>query len=367
MPYYRVTRFLHALIACGITLQMLVSLLMVYPRPGRLPNAWWEVHEIAGLLLVAALGLHWAWSIGRTAVKGTPFLLVPWFSTARLKALREDLVATVAEIRNGRLPQSAEPRPLPAVFQGLGLLLASFLAVTGLAMFFGMAEDRAMGAAIGALKEAHGAAAPLMWAYLVIHPALGISTSSSVITACHRCSGSADGGGLRFVSVADRLPARMVEVRAVCIQRLEHAHRAGHPRIVRFQPVDPLKDVRQNEVQLGVGFGRQTAVPDDAVHLLLQRRGQRGVLGWGVGGVMDGAEGLGDRLAYRRHALAEGLVGRPFPSLVQGQLQGLGDMTVVRRQGGERRADRTEDQGAADQGAGSGGFRGHDVSPCACT
>ena len=71
MPYYRVTRFLHALIACGITLQMLVSLLMVYPRPGRLPNAWWEVHEIAGLLLVAALGLHWAWSIGRTAVSAS--------------------------------------------------------------------------------------------------------------------------------------------------------------------------------------------------------------------------------------------------------------------------------------------------------
>ncbi|WP_167525425.1 cytochrome b/b6 domain-containing protein [Roseomonas genomospecies 6] len=64
MPYDRVTCLLHAVIACGITLQMLFSLVMVYPRPGRLPNAWWEVHEIAGLLLVAALGLHWVWSIG---------------------------------------------------------------------------------------------------------------------------------------------------------------------------------------------------------------------------------------------------------------------------------------------------------------
>ncbi|WP_167525426.1 cytochrome b/b6 domain-containing protein [Roseomonas genomospecies 6] len=100
--------------------------------------------------------------------------MIPWFSTARLKALRDDLVATVAEIRNGRLPRSAEPRPLPAAFQGLGLLLASFLAVTGLAMFFGMAADGAMRPVVGALKEAHEAAAPLMWAYLVIHPALGI-------------------------------------------------------------------------------------------------------------------------------------------------------------------------------------------------
>lgn len=175
MPYDRVTRFLHAVIAGGITVQMLVSLVLVYPRPGRLPNAWWEVHEIVGLLLVAALGLHWAWSLGQTAVKGTPFLLVPWFSATRLKALGDDLVAMVAEIRSGRFPHSDEPRPLAAAFQGLGLLLASFLAVTGLVMFFGMADDGAMGPAVGALKEAHETAAPLMWAYLVAHPALGIA------------------------------------------------------------------------------------------------------------------------------------------------------------------------------------------------
>jgi cytochrome b561 len=174
MPYDRVTRLLHATIACGVTVQMLVSLVMVYPRPGRLPNTWWEIHESLGLFLVVTLVLHWAWSLGRTAVNGTPLLLVPWFSVTRLKALHDDLMVMLTEIRGGRLPHADEPRPLATAFQGLGLVLASFLAATGMAMYFGMAENGAMGPVVHAMKEAHEAAAPLMWAYLAVHPAIGI-------------------------------------------------------------------------------------------------------------------------------------------------------------------------------------------------
>ncbi|WP_448192658.1 cytochrome b/b6 domain-containing protein [Azospirillum sp. sgz301742] len=174
MPYDSVTRLLHATIASGVTIQMLVCLVMVYPRPNRLPNALWEVHEIVGLILAVALALHWAWSLGRAALGGRPILLFPWFAASRLRALRDDLFTMGGELRNGRIPHADEPRPAAAAFQGLGLVVASVLALTGMVMYFGMAENGAMGPVVHALKEVHEAAGPLMWAYLAVHPTIGI-------------------------------------------------------------------------------------------------------------------------------------------------------------------------------------------------
>lgn len=168
------TRILHLAIAVGITAQMFASLVMIHPKPGRPANAWFEVHETLGLILFAALLAHWLWSLVRTAAYGEPMLLFPWASRTHLRALADDLRATVRELTQRRLPKADRPLPLPAAIQGLGLLLGLFLAGSGLAMYLGMEPDGRMTGWLRGVKEAHEAAAPLMWAFLAVHPTLGI-------------------------------------------------------------------------------------------------------------------------------------------------------------------------------------------------
>jgi len=168
------TRLLHLCIVVGVVSQMLVSLVMVYPKPGRPENAWFELHEMVGLSLLGVFTAHWIWSIVKMRVFAEPLLLFPWFSTQARRALQQDLIETLREVRQFRLPYSRTATPLPAAIQGLGLLLGLFLAATGAIIFFGMEADGKMSGLIHGVKEVHGAVSVLMWVYLAVHPTLGI-------------------------------------------------------------------------------------------------------------------------------------------------------------------------------------------------
>lgn len=174
MRYDLLTRILHFALALGISTQMLTSLVMVDPRPGRLPNAWFEVHETLGVALLAVLVAHWLWSVARTLATGQPMMLFPWLSAARRRDLAADIRSTAQSIARLRLPEDEGPRPLPAAIQGGGLLIGLFLAATGTAMAVGMAPDGAMGGLLHTVKESHEAVASLMWIYLAVHPSLGL-------------------------------------------------------------------------------------------------------------------------------------------------------------------------------------------------
>jgi len=174
MRYDPVTRLLHLSIAIGVSVQMLVSLVMVYPKPGRAANQWFEVHETLGLALLGVLVAHWLWSLGRSAAGAEPMMLFPWLSRTRMAELVADIRETSGHLIRFRLPEGETTRPLPAAIQGLGLLLALVLAASGAVLFFGMAPDGRMSSPVHTVKEVHEALAPLMWAYLVVHPALGV-------------------------------------------------------------------------------------------------------------------------------------------------------------------------------------------------
>jgi cytochrome b561 len=174
MRYDPLTRVLHFLVAAGITTQMLVSLVMVHPRPGRPPNQWFEAHETLGLALLGTLVVYWLWYLLRTLATGEPMMLFPWFSRSRLGALVEDIRATSRELARFRLPDAEGRRPVPAAVQGLGLLLGLFLAASGAIISFAMAPDGSMSSMAHGVKELHEAAGSLTWGYLAVHPALGV-------------------------------------------------------------------------------------------------------------------------------------------------------------------------------------------------
>lgn len=174
MRYDPLTRVLHLLTAVGVTAQMLTSLLMVDPKPGRLANNWYEVHKTVGIGMLAIVSVYWLWVVGRTIARDEPMMLFPWLSGRRLAALREDAVETGRALVHLRLPAGDEPRPLPAAVQGIGLLLALLLAATGTAIELGMAPDGGVSPLMHGVKEIHEGMAPIMWAYLVAHPLLGL-------------------------------------------------------------------------------------------------------------------------------------------------------------------------------------------------
>ena len=174
MRYDPVTRLLHLALALGISAQMLVSLVMVVPKPARPANQWFEVHETLGLALLGVVVAHWVWSLMRTWRGGEQLMLFPWFSRRMLSDLGRDIHDTATSLRRFHLPEGEGTRPLPAAVQGLGLLLGLGMAATGAVLAFGMAPDGRMSAAVHAVEEVHESLAPLMWAYLVVHPALGI-------------------------------------------------------------------------------------------------------------------------------------------------------------------------------------------------
>lgn len=173
MRYDKLTRIFHLLVAAGVTSEMLTSLVMVYPKPGRLPNEWYEVHETVGIGLLAVVSLYWLWIVGRTLTRGEAMRLFPWFSPRLLGALRDDVVETAKAALRLRLPEGDEGRPLPAAIQGLGLILALGLAGTGTAIELAMAPDGGLSPLFRAVKEVHESLAPVMWAYLVVHPLMG--------------------------------------------------------------------------------------------------------------------------------------------------------------------------------------------------
>lgn len=172
MPFTRFTRFLHFLVVMGIGAQLLLTLVMVHPHPGHPGNEWFEVHEMVGLAMAGLLVVYWVHTLFRSGDISFGRLF-PWFSGQRLALLREDIRLHVSHMARFTLPENRGAAPLPGAVQGLGLLCALLLGLTGVAVFLGMAENGVTTGWIHDAKEVHESFGPLMWTYLVVHAAMG--------------------------------------------------------------------------------------------------------------------------------------------------------------------------------------------------
>ena len=168
MKYGRFTRVLHGLMAFGIVLQLLLSLVMRTPRPGRsltpLQTFGYENHRMIGMAIFAVLILHWIVFVSGHAYKGIGHFF-PWFSVAR----RREVIDDARELLMLRLGDPERKDSLAGAIEGIGIVVGSMLAVSGAVLFFGIAENGAMSRPVHAVKEFHEFWAPLMWGYLVIH------------------------------------------------------------------------------------------------------------------------------------------------------------------------------------------------------
>lgn len=173
MRYDSVTRWLHAGLALGISVQLILSLVMAAPVPGEARSAFssaaFEAHEVLGMTILGLLAAHWVWQLMGHAVYGFGHLF-PWFSASR----RDAIVAEVKRLSKSRLREWPEDGALAGGAHGLGLLVASAMAVSGGVLFFGMAESGAMPPPVHIVKEIHGFIATFMWIYFGAHAGMAV-------------------------------------------------------------------------------------------------------------------------------------------------------------------------------------------------
>lgn len=174
MKYNQTTRWLHAGIALGVSVQLIVSLVMDMPKPGRpftgLGAAAFEAHEIAGMVIAALLLLHWLALFSNHIPLGLGHLF-PWFSRQRLSTMTGEIKRQWAQCR---LEDSQQMSALAGATHGLGLLVTTAMAITGAVVYFSMAENGAMPPLVKDIKEVHELTSSLLWAYLIGHVGIAI-------------------------------------------------------------------------------------------------------------------------------------------------------------------------------------------------
>lgn len=168
------TKILHGLLAAAVIHQLLVSLVMHRPRPSNPGgSSGYGLHQTVGLIALGILIAFWLWTLIRRRENGFADL-VPWFSAVRLRAVTDDLMDHLHALRHGHLPVPREETPLASAIHGLGLLVATALAVSGTIIFVMMGTDGSISATGHLVMEFHSLLANLMWAYLIGHPAIAL-------------------------------------------------------------------------------------------------------------------------------------------------------------------------------------------------
>ena len=174
MRHSLITKSLHALLAVAILFQLFVSLAMEEPHPPRRPiETPFVLHQWIGVATLAILLLFWLWALARRGEAGAGAFF-PWFSSARRRAILADIRAYGAALRRLEVPDAAVHTALANAVHGLGLLLATYLAATGAAVFWQMDATGRMTGLGRAMAEMHGALANLMWVYLIGHAGVAL-------------------------------------------------------------------------------------------------------------------------------------------------------------------------------------------------
>lgn len=164
------TRWLHALIALSVTAQLLLSLTLVPPDEldgaSALGKFSMESHEWIGLIAAGLLFTHWVWLLmSNSDVKLRN--LFPW-APSSLKRIGTEVSYL---IQNKKLPPAGEHGGVSGFIHGLGLLVASGMALTGVALYVVM-DFMQGGFALPLFEQIagiHSLLGNLMWAYLVGH------------------------------------------------------------------------------------------------------------------------------------------------------------------------------------------------------
>lgn len=154
------TKILHWLVALAVMTQLGLSLVMQSPAPNRPGDSFFEIHEKVGIAATSLLAAFWIWSVLRSG-ETRLVAFFPWLSPKQLRLVATDAKRLFAPIEDENME-----RPFASAIHGLGLIIASVMALSGVVGYF-VASARPV-------LQVHETVAPLMWAYLVGHVAIAL-------------------------------------------------------------------------------------------------------------------------------------------------------------------------------------------------
>ena len=173
MRYDSTTRRIHAGFAFFIVMALLLSLVMRAPKPDKVITALeaqsFQLHRMVGGVVFILLLIQWGWALSGHLPNGIGHLF-PWTSKDRLKQVVEDM-QPLLRLKIRDLPQNSA---LAGAVHGLGLIVATLMASTGLVLFFGISPDGRMTPPVHLIKELHEFMATFIWIYLVGHVSMGV-------------------------------------------------------------------------------------------------------------------------------------------------------------------------------------------------
>jgi cytochrome b561 len=163
------TRALHLSLLLVVLSQLISSQFMERPLPGEEPGWPFVIHEWIGLAGVGVITLFWLWSLARNSAETPLSRLFPWFSLKRLSDIFDEISGFARDVLALRMP-SLELDATSSAVHGLGLMLASFLALSGAAWYFFFAGTPNAKTVMGL----HSLAGNLMWVYLIGHASMAV-------------------------------------------------------------------------------------------------------------------------------------------------------------------------------------------------
>lgn len=173
MRYSPVIRLLHALVALSITFQLVISLVMDHPRASRPMSAdgglYFLWHEWAGLVALAVLLLGWIYRLIRWK-RESQGRLFPWAIPAGRRSLLDEARQFLL-LRWTRIPEDGA---LSGTVHGLGLLIASAMALTGVLLYIELGPRNAVTPGVRTMMQLHSFLATFMWIYLCGHALMAL-------------------------------------------------------------------------------------------------------------------------------------------------------------------------------------------------
>jgi cytochrome b561 len=149
--------------------QLVGSVFVERPLPGEAPDRPYVLHQWVGMAGFGLVLAFWLWTLLRDRRETRLSQLVPWFSSARRRAVLRAVAATLRGLASGQAA-SEETHALASAVHGLGLATVTFMALTG-ASWLLLFEGTPLG---GLVLGLHGLVANLMWAYLVGHAGVAV-------------------------------------------------------------------------------------------------------------------------------------------------------------------------------------------------
>ncbi len=168
------TRCLHAIIASLIIVQ-LYSIYAIenrfFTKPIR--EFLFSVHKYGGITAFIAVLLFW--SVIMTRSQGTSVKeLFPFLSLTALKNLKNDAIYYFKNIIKFKIPDHHTPSPLASCIHGIGIIIMSVMAITGVHRYIVYEFAITKTPIIKFVTSLHHVFADYAWIYLGLHVSMAL-------------------------------------------------------------------------------------------------------------------------------------------------------------------------------------------------